>query len=71
VFIQDMTPAKIGKASPGMHVPVVSRSHFLENPPAYTVNFAWNYRAAIEEKEAAYVRSGGRWIYHVPTVHHT
>jgi hypothetical protein len=31
-FISDTTPIKLGKYSPGMHIPVKSHAEFAENP---------------------------------------
>ena len=32
-YICDTTPEKIGKYSPGMHIPIVNMDHFYNNQP--------------------------------------
>ncbi len=43
-FICDTTKEKIGKFSPGTHIPIVSTSHFHENIPDIAYLFAWNHK---------------------------
>lgn len=65
-FIQDSTPAKIGKLTPGSRVPIVSPDYWSEHYPDYAINFAWNYRDTIEKVQAAYTDQGGHWVYYIP-----
>ena len=67
-YICDTTPTKIGKFSPGMHIPIVTHNHFVENPPDYAILFAWNHADEIMQKETDFMSSGGKWIIHVPEV---
>lgn len=67
-FIQDITPAKQHKFTPGVHVPVKPRDYFVENYPDYTIHFAWNFADSIEKIEEDYTKQGGKWIYFVPKV---
>ena len=43
-YITDTTKEKIGKYSPGMHIPIVSVDRFKDNPPDVAYLFAWNHR---------------------------
>jgi methylation protein EvaC len=67
-YIYDSTPIKQGKFTPGMHIPVVSRDVFVNNPPDFALLFAWNHAEEIMHREKAYTDFGGRWITHVPQV---
>ena len=67
-YIYDSTPIKQGKFTPGMHIPVVSRDVFVNNPPDFALLFAWNHAEEIMLREKAYTDLGGRWITHVPQV---
>lgn len=67
-YICDTTPIKQGKYSPGMHIPVVPYDKFTEKYPDYAFIFAWNHMSEIQQKEANYLNSGGKWITHVPFV---
>ena len=64
-FICDTTKEKVGRFSPGTHIPIVSLSHFHKNLPDVTYLFAWNHREEIFAKEKDFVRRGGKWISHV------
>ena len=67
-FISDTTPIKQGKFSPGVHIPVRPYADFTQNPPDYSLLFAWNHAAEIFEKEQAFKAGGGKWITFVPKV---
>lgn len=63
--IFDTTPNKIGKYSPGMHIPIVDYNKFKKNFYDYSFLFAWNHKKEIEKKEKEYLKSGGKWITHL------
>jgi len=64
-FICDTTPEKIGKFSPGTHIPIVDISHFHKNLPDIAYLFAWNHKDEIFSKEKNFNTKGGKWISHV------
>lgn len=64
-FICDTTNEKIGKFSPGMHIPIVPVSHFHKNLPDVAYLFAWNHKDEIYSKEKEFVNRGGKWFSHV------
>ena len=49
-FIADSTKEKIGKFSPGMHIPVVSINHFRKKQSDIAILFGWNHRNEILNK---------------------
>jgi methylation protein EvaC len=67
-FISDTTPIKLGKYSPGMHIPVKSHAEFAENPPDTALLFAWNHQKEILEKEKDFSTKGGKWLTHIDRV---
>jgi methylation protein EvaC len=67
-YVSDTTPTKIGKYTPGTHIPVKSHEHFLRDAPPYTVLLAWNHKREIFKKERAYRENGGRFITFFPEV---
>jgi len=67
-YVSDTTPTKIGKYTPGTHIPVKSYEHFLDDSPPYTVLLAWNHKAEILEKEQEYRKGGGKFITFFPAV---
>ncbi len=63
--IFDTTPDKIGKFSPGKHIPIVDYSNFKKKFYDYSFLFAWNHKKEIEKKEKNYLKKGGKWITHL------
>ena len=61
-YICDTTPEKIGKYSPGMHIPIVSMEYFYKNLPDNIYLFAWNHKDEILKKEKNFK---GEWFSHV------
>jgi len=66
--IYDNTPQKIGKLSPGMHIPIVSASRFAEDDADDAFLAAWNHEREVLSRNEAFAAAGGRWISHVPNV---
>ena len=64
-FICDKTEEKIGKYSPGMHIPIVPVDHFRNNNPDVAFLFAWNHKEEIFSKEKKFTNNNGKWISHV------
>ena len=64
-YICDTTNEKIGKYSPGMHIPIVSMKEFSNNKSDVAYLFAWNHRKEIFQKEAKFKENGGVWFSHV------
>ncbi len=67
--IYDNTPGKIGKFSPGVHIPIVDELRFSQNFPDVAFLAAWNHQREIVERYQEYSDIGGQWLTHVPTVH--
>ena len=64
-YICDTTKEKIGKFSPGMHIPILSSDHFKLKPPQIAYLFAWNHKVEIFDKEKNFTKNKGEWISHV------
>jgi len=67
-YISDTTPTKIGKFTPGTHIPIRSHDFFSDDVPPYTLLLAWNHRDEILKKEKHYREKGGRFITFFPKV---
>ena len=63
--LEEVNPKKLGKLSPGRHIPVVPESA-LDDAPDYYVVFAWNYLDFLIEKKRPYLENGGRFILYLP-----
>lgn len=61
-FICDTTKEKIGKYSPGMHIPIVDMKHFYKSQKDFVYLFAWNHKKEIMNKEK---KTKVKWFSHV------
>jgi len=66
--IFDTTNIKIGKFSPGKHIPIVDMKKFHKSDYVYTILFAWNHAKEIFSKEIDYKKKGGKWILFSPKI---
>lgn len=64
--IVDTTPHKIGKYTPGTHIPVVAPGDRPE--PDYYLLLVWNYLKGVLKREQAFRDAGGKFIVPVPEV---
>ena len=63
-YICDTTKEKVGKYSPGMHIPIVSMDHFKKNIPDRIFLFAWNHKKEILKKENN-LKNKKMWFAHI------
>jgi hypothetical protein len=68
-FTVDRNPLKVGRFTPGTHIPVrpVDALHEPGREPDYVFILAWNFAAEIMEQQAAHRSRGGRFIVPIPT----
>jgi len=66
-YVIDTTPEKIGKLTPGSHIPI-KESNGIDNNVDVAYLGAWNFANEIMNKENDYVNRGGKFITHVPIV---
>ncbi len=64
-YICDTTKEKIGKFSPGTHIPIVPTSHFHKNLPDIAYLFAWNHKDEIFKKDKNFIKNKNQWFSHV------
>jgi methylation protein EvaC len=64
-YICDTTEEKIGKYSPGTHIPIVPIEHFRKDKPDAVYLFAWNHKDEIFKKENLYSKNNINWFSHV------
>jgi hypothetical protein len=62
--IVDTTPAKIGRCTPGTHIPIVGPGD-RPLPDTYLL-LAWNYLGDVLRRERAFIEGGGRFIVPIP-----
>ena len=64
-YICDTTKEKIGKYSPGMHIPIVAVDKFRKDNAEIAYLFAWNHINENLKKEVMFKKNKGKWISHV------
>ncbi len=58
---------KIGKLTPGTHIPIVDESE-VTNQPDYYLLLSWNFLDFFRQKYAGYLKNGGKFIVPHPNV---
>ncbi len=67
-FVTDSTKNKQGKYTPGMHIPIKPPCDMVKEKVDFAFLGAWNFSKEIKHKEKKFLKSGGKFITHVPTV---
>ena len=65
-FVTEKSQLKIGKYTPGLHIPVVPDSMLMEHKPDYALLLAWNFADEIMKNLNDYRDNGGRFIIPIP-----
>ena len=58
---------KIGKLTPGTHIPIIDESE-VTNQPDYYLLLSWNFLDFFRQKYAGYLKNGGKFIIPHPNV---
>jgi hypothetical protein len=58
---------KVGRLTPGTHIPIVDELTLTETPDYYLV-LSWNFLDFLREKYDSFLRGGGRFIVPVPEI---
>jgi len=66
-FTVDQNPWKVGRYTPGMHIPVKHVDSLDEFAPDYILILAWNFADEIMQKLETFRARGGKFILPVPT----
>lgn len=68
-FVTEKSPLKIGKYTPGTHIPIVPDEKLFEEIPEYALLLAWNFAESIMKKLSKYKEAGGKFIIPIPEPH--
>jgi len=66
-FVTEKAPLKIGRFTPGSHIPVRPDAELLRVQPDYALLLAWNFAEEIMRNLDEYRQKGGRFIIPIPT----
>jgi SAM-dependent methyltransferase len=67
-YVTEKSKMKIGKSTPGTHVPVMSDDIFHKDNPDYAVLLAWNFADEIIKNLSIFEQNGGKFIIPIPKV---
>lgn len=65
VAVAENNELKIGKVTPGSHIPIISDEDFLEARIPYAILLSWNY-ADFFLQNSEYIKRGGKFIIPLP-----
>ena len=66
-FVTEKSKLKIGKYTPGAHLPVLGDEALMERRPDYALLLAWNFADEIIGNNEGYRRAGGKFIVPIPS----
>jgi NDP-4-keto-2,6-dideoxyhexose 3-C-methyltransferase len=62
----ERNPAKVGTVMNATGIPVISEEEMRADPPEYLLISPWFFREVFIEREAAYLKAGGRMTFPLP-----
>ena len=65
-FVTEKSRLKIGKYTPGMHIPILPDAALAERCPDYALLLAWNFADEIMGNLKEYREKGGKFIIPIP-----
>jgi len=65
-FVTEKSRLKIGKYTPGMHIPILPDAALAERCPDYALLLAWNFADEIMQNLKEYRDKGGKFIIPIP-----
>lgn len=66
--ISEVNPDKFGAFTPGTLIPIISEKEARERKPHYMMVLPWHFRDTLIEREAEYLKSGGKLIFPLPNI---
>jgi SAM-dependent methyltransferase len=68
-FVTEKSRLKVGRFTPGSHIPVLSDSELLNQQPDYALLLAWNFSEEIMQNLDEFRQRGGKFIIPIPEPH--
>lgn len=65
-FVTEKNTLKIGRWTPGTHIPILGDDELLRRRPDFALILPWNFAPEIRRNLAEYERNGGRFILPLP-----
>ena len=68
-FVCDANVTKIGKFTPGSHIPIISKIKMRKINPKYLLVLIWSFRSEVIIQEKTFIKKGGKLIFPLPDFH--
>ena len=65
-YITEKAKIKVGRFTPGMHIPIYPDEKLMQDKPDYALLFAWNFAEEILQNMRDYSKQGGKVITPIP-----
>jgi len=65
-YVTEKANLKIGKFTPGTHIPIKEDAFLLRDMPDYALLLAWNFAEEIIQNNEEYRKKGGKFIIPIP-----
>jgi len=66
--ISEVNPDKYGAFTPGTLIPIISEQDAHARKPHYMMVLPWHFRETLIEREADYLKSGGKLVFPLPNI---
>ena len=66
--IAEVNTDKFGRFTPGTHIPIVSEAEAHAMKPDYFLVMPWHFRENLIQREAAFLKRGGKMIFPLPNI---
>jgi SAM-dependent methyltransferase len=67
--ILEVNPDKYGCFTPGTKIPIVSEKDGLARNPDYLMVLPWHFKRNVMQREAEYLKRGGKLLFPLPEIH--
>jgi hypothetical protein len=67
-YFAEVNQDKFGRFTPETHIPIISEAEARAMKPAYFLAMPWHFRDHLVEREADFIRGGGRMIFPLPKI---
>ena len=66
--IAEVNAEKFGRFTPGTHIPIISEADAHAMKPDFLLVLPWHFRENLIQREAGFLRGGGRMIFPFPQI---
>jgi hypothetical protein len=67
-YIAEVNADKFGRFTPGTHIPIISEAEAHAMSPDYFLVLPWHFRENLIQREAAFLKRGGKMIFPLPRI---